>query len=390
MSNWVQSIKDRLEGDKAIWMVALILSIWSLLSVYSSISFLAVKAGGNSTKFLTKQGVLLMMGLGVIYIVHRINYKYFARLANVVYGLAVIALVLTLVAGSDINDAKRWLEIPFVGLTLQTSDFAKVALVMWVAKELHLRREYLEDFRNEVVPILIRISIVCGLILPADLSTALMLGFVTVGMMFVGGVPISGLFRIGGLAMALGMGIYVVGKISPDMFPRFGTWTNRIEQHIGFTIGGVDHIATEGEYQIELAQIAIHNGGLFPSGPGTGTSRNYLPHPYSDMIYAFIIEEWGAIIGGLGLLLIYLIFLYRTILTAKKCDRPFGSYLAMGLGMMITLQALINMAVAVRLFPTTGQPLPLVSYGGTSILFTCLAIGMILAVSRAPELASKR
>ena len=390
MSNWVQSIKDRLEGDKAIWMVVLILSVWSLLSVYSSISFLAVKAGGNSTKFLTKQGILLMMGLGVIYIVHRINYKYFARLANVVYGLAVIALVLTLVAGSDINDAKRWLEIPFVGLTLQTSDFAKVALVMWVAKELHLRREYLDDFRNEVVPILIRIALVCGLILPADLSTALMLGAVTVGMMFVGGVPISGLFRIGGLAMALGMGIYGVGKVSPETFPRFGTWTTRIEQHIGFTTGGADHVATEGEYQIELAQVAIHNGGLFPSGPGTGTSRNYLPHPYSDMIYAFIIEEWGAIIGGLGLLLIYLIFLYRTILTAKKCDRPFGSYLAMGLGMMITLQALINMAVAVRLFPTTGQPLPLVSYGGTSILFTCLAIGMILAVSRSPELASKR
>ena len=390
MSNWVQSIKDRLEGDKAIWMVVLILSVWSLLSVYSSISFLAVKAGGNSTKFLTKQGIILMMGLGVIYIVHRINYKYFARLANVVYGLAVIALVLTLVAGSDINDAKRWLEIPFVGLTLQTSDFAKVALVMWVAKELHLRREYLDDFRNEVVPILIRIALVCGLILPADLSTALMLGAVTVGMMFVGGVPISGLFRIGGLTMALGMGIYGVGKVSPEMFPRFGTWTNRIEQHIGFTTGGADHVATEGEYQIELAQVAIHNGGLFPSGPGTGTSRNYLPHPYSDMIYAFIIEEWGAIIGGLGLLLIYLIFLYRTILTAKKCDRPFGSYLAMGLGMMITLQALINMAVAVRLFPTTGQPLPLVSYGGTSILFTCLAIGMILAVSRSPELASKR
>ena len=176
MSNWVQSIKDRLEGDKAIWMVVLILSVWSLLSVYSSISFLAVKAGGNSTKFLTKQGILLMMGLGVIYIVHRINYKYFKRLAEVVCRLAVFALVLTLFAGSDINDAKRWLEIPFVGLTLQTSDFAKVALVMWVAKELHLRREYLDDFRNEVVPILIRIAIVCGLILPADLSTPLDLG----------------------------------------------------------------------------------------------------------------------------------------------------------------------------------------------------------------------
>ena len=155
MSNWVQSIRDRLEGDKVIWMVALILSVWSLLSVYSSISSLAVKAGGNSTKFLTKQGILLLLGLGIIYIVHRINYKYFARLANLMYVLAVIALLLTLIVGSDINDAKRWLEIPFVGLTLQTSDFAKVALVMWVAKELHLRREFLDDFRNVVVPILV-------------------------------------------------------------------------------------------------------------------------------------------------------------------------------------------------------------------------------------------
>lgn len=389
MSNLIQRIKDRLEGDRVIWMVALILSVWSLLSVYSSISSLAVKAGGNSTKFLTKQGILLLMGLGVIYIIHRINYKYFARLANVVYGLAVIALILTLVVGSDINDAKRWLEIPFVGLTLQTSDFAKVALVMWVAKELHLRQEYIEDFRKEVIPILIRIALVCGLILPADLSTALMLGLVTIGMLAVE-VPWSGIFRIGGLVTVLGMGLYGVGKASPDLFPRFGTWTNRIEQHIGFTTGGSDHIISEGEYQIELAQVAIHNGGLFPSGPGTGTSRNFLPHPYSDMIYAFIIEEWGAIIGGLGLLLIYLILLYRTILAAKNCDRPFGSYLAMGLGMMITIQALINMSVAVRLFPTTGQPLPLVSYGGTSILFTCLSIGMILAVSRAPLLTSKR
>ena len=199
MSNIVSNIKDRLEGDKVIWMVALILSVVSLISVYSSISSLAVKAGGNSTKFLTKQGIILLMGLCVIYIIHKINYKYFARLANVVYGLAVIALILTLVVGSDINDAKRWLEIPFVGLTLQTSDFAKVALVMWVAKELHLRRDYLRDFRNEVVPILLRIAIVCGLILPADLSTALLLGAVTVGMMIVSGVSLKGLTKICGI-----------------------------------------------------------------------------------------------------------------------------------------------------------------------------------------------
>ena len=390
MSNIVSNIKNRLEGDKVIWMVALILSVVSLISVYSSISSLAVKAGGNSTKFLTKQGILLLMGLCVIYIIHKINYKYFARLANVVYGLAVIALILTLVIGSDINDAKRWLEIPFVGLTLQTSDFAKVALVMWVAKELHLRRDYLRDFRNEVVPILLRIAIVCGLILPADLSTALLLGAVTVGMMIVSGVSLKGLTKICGITLVMGLSIIGIGKATPDLFPRFGTWTNRIEQFIGSKTGGDDYVASEGEYQIELAQVAIYNGGLLPSGPGTGTSRNFLPHPYSDMIYAFIIEEWGAIIGGLGLLLLYLILFYRTIIAAKKCDRPFGSFLAMGLGMMITIQAFINMAVAVRLFPTTGQPLPLVSYGGTSILFTCLSIGMILAVSRAPLLVRNR
>jgi cell division protein FtsW len=330
------------------------------------------------------------MGLCVIYIIHKIHYKYFSKLANVVYVFAVIALILTLLFGNDLNEAKRWLEIPFVGLTLQTSDFAKVALVLWLANDLHMRRGVLDNFRNDIVPMLVRIGLVCGLILPADLSTAALLGVVAMGMLLVGGVPWSSMFRTAGIVIALCLTIYGVGKVAPEVFPRFGTWTSRIEQHIGFTTGGTQNIPSEGEYQIELAQVAIHNGGLLPSGPGTGTSRNFLPHPYSDMIYAFIIEEWGAIIGGMGLLLLYLILLYRTISAARKCDRPFGSYLAMGLGMMITIQALINMSVAVRLFPTTGQPLPLVSYGGTSILFTSLAIGMILAVSRAPQLASKK
>lgn len=390
MSTWVQAIKKRLEGDKIIWMVALILSVWSLLSVYSSISSLAVKAGGNSLKFLTKQGIFLLLGLMVMYIIHRINYKYLARLANFVYVLAVLALALTLVFGSDINDAKRWLEIPFIGLTLQTSDFAKVALVIYLAKELHVRREILDDFRNGIVPILIRIGLVCGLILPEDLSTAALLGAVSIGMMLIASVPWQSMFRIGGLVVAMVISIYGVGKFAPDVFPRFGTWTNRIEQFAGFASDGITGESKEGEYQIELAQVAIHNGGMFPTGPGTGTSRNFLPHPYSDMIYAFIIEEWGAIVGGMGLLLLYLILMYRTIDAAIKCDKLFGSYMAMGLGMLITTQALINMAVAVRLFPTTGQPLPLVSYGGTSILFTSVSIGIILAVSRAPLLAMKR
>jgi len=390
MSNWVQAIRSRLEGDRVIWMVALILSVWSLLSVYGSISSLAVKAEGNSLKFLTKQGTFLVLGLMTIYIVHRINYKYFAKLANFVYVAAVLALVLTLAIGPDINDAKRWLQIPIVGITVQTSDFAKVAMIIYLAKELHMKREILDDFRYGIAPILVRIGIVCGLILPEDLSTAVLLGAVCLGMMLIASVPWRSMFRIGGIVVAMGIAVYGVGKFKPDLVPRLGTWTNRIEQFVGFASTGVSREATEGEYQIELAQIAIHKGGMLPSGPGSGTSRNFLPHPYSDMIYAFIIEEWGAIIGGLGLLLLYLILMYRTIDAARKCDKPFGSYLAMGLGMMICMQALINMAVAVRLFPTTGQPLPLVSLGGTSILFTSISIGIILAVSRAPLLAARR
>ena len=390
MSNWVQAIRSRLEGDRVIWMVALILSVWSLLSVYGSISSLAVKAEGNSLKFLTKQGTFLVLGLMTIYIVHRINYKYFAKLANFVYVAAVLALVLTLAIGPDINDAKRWLQIPIVGITVQTSDFAKVAMIIYLAKELHMKREILDDFRNGIAPILVRIGIVCGLILPEDLSTAVLLGAVCLGMMLIASVPWRSMFRIGGIVVAMGIAVYGVGKFKPDLVPRLGTWTSRIEQFIGFASTGISREATEGEYQIELAQIAIHKGGMLPSGPGSGTSRNFLPHPYSDMIYAFIIEEWGAIIGGLGLLLLYLILMYRTIDAARKCDKPFGSYLAMGLGMMICMQALINMAVAVRLFPTTGQPLPLVSLGGTSILFTSISIGIILAVSRAQLLAARR
>jgi cell division protein FtsW len=392
MSEWAQKIRGRLEGDKVIWMVTLILSVVSLLSVYSSISSLAYKADGNFLYFFLKQGSFILLGLAVMFIVHKVHYKYFARLANFILAAAILTLILTLIFGADINEAKRWLKVPFTNLTLQTSDFAKVALVLWIAKELHLKINQLDDFKGVVTPILIRIGVVCGLILPADFSTAALLCLVALSMLFIGGVPFKGLMKILGLIIISGLSIYGVSKIVPDLVPRSGTWVNRIEQFVGFS--NIKHDAVNvprgsSEYQIDLAQVAINRGGMLPSGPGSGTSRNFLPHPYSDMIYAFIIEEWGALMGGFGLLILYYILLYRTIQAARKCERPFGSYLAMGLGLMITLQALINMGVAVRLLPTTGQPLPLVSFGGTSLLFTCLSIGLILSVSRAPMLKGK-
>jgi cell division protein FtsW len=353
--------------------------------VYGSISSLAYKAQGNSLRFLMKQAGLLIGGLGIMYAIHKVHYKYFARLANVLLVFSIIALILTLVFGADINEARRWLKLPFIGLTLQTSDFAKVAIVVWLAKELHVRRDRLNDFKGEVIPMLIRIGIVCGLILPADFSTAALLVIVCISMLYIGGVPFKGLFSILGLLIAFGFTIYGVSKAAPNLVPRSQTWVNRIDQFVGENDGS--GISGSSDYQIDLAQVAINRGGLLPSGPGTGTSRNFLPHPYSDMIYAFIIEEWGSIIGGFGLLLMYFILLYRTIHAARNCNRPFGSFLAMGLGLLITIQALINMGVAVRLFPTTGQPLPLVSFGGTSLIFTFISIGMILAVSRSPILS---
>ncbi|PCJ82657.1 MAG: cell division protein FtsW [Bacteroidetes bacterium] len=388
MSNWANIIRDKIEGDKVIWMVALILSVCSIISVYGSVSSLVYKAHGKSLGILFKQSALLVVGFGIMYAIHKVHYKYFARLANVLLVFAIIALVLTLIFGADINEARRWLKVPFIGLTLQTSDLAKVAIVVWLAKELHVRREKLDDFKGEVVPMLIRILIVCGLILPADFSTAALLIMVCISMLYIGGVPFKGLFSILGLIIAFGFTIYGVSKAAPNLIPRSETWVNRIEQFVGGNEN--NEISSSADYQIDLSQVAINRGGLLPSGPGTGTCRNFLPHPYSDMIYAFIIEEWGSIIGGFGLLLMYLILFYRTIHAARNCDRPFGSFLAMGLGLLITIQALINMGVAVRLLPTTGQPLPLVSFGGTSLIFTFISIGMILAVSRSPFLPKNK
>ena len=368
-----------LEGDKVIWMVTLILSLCSLLAVYSAISSLAYKTDGSSLRFLFKQGTMLALGWGVMLLVHKVNFRYFSRISQVLIWVAAGLLLLTLLFGADINEAKRWLRIPFIGLTLQTSDFAKVVLVTFVARELNNRRMQLHQFKNGVLPILVPIGLICMLILPADFSTAALLGIVCIGMLFIGGVPFRHMLKIAGLVVAALFMLYGLGKAAPDLLPRFGTWAGRLERFAG--VGN----ASDGdalEYQIELAQVAINRGGILPQGPGTGTSRNFLPHPYSDMIYAFIIEEWGAIMGGLGLVLLYIILLYRTIRTATRCPRHFGGLLAMGLGFLLVLQAMINMAVAVRLFPTTGQPLPLVSYGGTSMVFTCLSIGMILAVSR--------
>lgn len=356
-------------------MVTLFLSIISILAVYSAISTLAYKADGNSFAFLMKHTIMILLGFVLMYFVHKINYKYFSKFSKLLIWVAAALLLVTLLFGSNINSADRWIRIPILGLTFQTSDFAKVVLMVYVARLLNQKRELLHDFKQGVVPILIPIGVVCGLILPANFSTAAMIALVCFIMMYIAGVP----FRHLGKLMLAGVGlvglIIVVGEFAPKgTLPRYETWKNRIFNKMD--------AESEGNYQADLAKYAIYEGGLVPKGPGTGSSRNFLPHPYSDMIYAFIIEEYGSIFGGIGLVLLYLILLFRTIRFSIRCPRNFGTLAALGLSMLMVIQALINMGVAVSLFPTTGQPLPLVSMGGTSTLFTCLSLGIILSISR--------
>ena len=383
MNELLAGIRQRLEGDRVLWGIALVLTVASLVTVYSAISTLvASKADGYSAKFLFKHIGLLSGGWVVMFGVHRIHFKYFGKLANVLFVLAIAALVFTLLFGTDINDARRWMRLPFIGLTVQTSDFAKLALVVWVARQLQVRADVLDDVWKGLMPILGGIGTICLLILPSDFSTAAMLGAVCVTMLFVGGLPWKHMFRIVGLAVVGLIGLYGIGKAAPDALPRFGTWAIRMENFVGFATGESSDSKPKELTQIDYAQISIHNGGLFPQGPASSITRYRLSHSYSDMMFAFIVEEWGAIVGGLGLVLLYLALLFRASRTAIRCGSTFGRNLVLGLGLMITVQALVNMGVSVRLFPTTGQPLPLVSWGGTSLLFTCLSLGMMLAVTR--------
>ena len=304
----------------------------------------------------------------------RLRYTVYSKLSQLALPVTAGLLLLTLLLGSNINDASRWITIPIINQSFQTSDLAKVVLVVYLARVIGKNMGGEWSLRDVLFKVMLPVGVICGLILPANFSTAALLFTVCLVLMFIGQVPVKHMVLIVGVAVLVFAGLLLVAKSTPGLLPRLDTWVARIE-----SFGTQD---SEANYQVEHAKIAIASGGLLPNGPGSGASRNWLPHPYSDMIYAFIIEEYGSIFGGLGLMLLYLILLFRAVRIAGRCDKPFGSLVAMGLSLMLVIQAMVNMAVAVNLVPVTGQPLPLVSMGGTSVWFTCLAIGIVLSVSR--------
>ncbi len=361
-----------LKGDKVIWAVIIFLSIFSLLAVYSSTGTLAYRfQGGNTAYYIIKHFSILMLGLFLIYVVHLIPYRLYSKLSQLFLVVSTGLLLLTLFTGTSINEATRWLTLPGLGITLQTSDLAKVSLIMYLARLLSMKQHTIKELKHSFVVILVPVLVVCGLIMPANLSTAIMLFLTCIVLMFIGRVRSRYLFSLIGISVLLA-GIFVSVALYTHTEGRIGTWKSRVVSYVG---------SDEADnYQVEQSKIAIATGGLLGKGPGKSTQRNFLPYPYSDFIYSIIIEEYG-LAGGAVVLFFYLWLLYRAGVIVRKSERTFPAFLAIGLTLLIVFQAIVNMAVAVSLLPVTGQPLPLVSMGGSSLLFTSFAFGIILSIS---------
>ena len=377
----MKNVFQHIKGDKTIWAVVSLLALFSFLPVYSSSSNLAYLYGdGNTLKFLLKHFAHLVLGFVILYGVHKVPYHYFKGLSVIALPIALILLVVTITQGTTIEgaNASRWIRIPFVGFTFQSSTLASVVLLTYVARYLARIKDKTIIFKETILPLWVPIFLVLALILPANFSTAAIIFSMLSVLVFIGGYPIKYLSIIL-FAGAFFLTLFVISaKAFPGLFPnRVDTWMSRIDN---FTDGE----ETEADYQIEKAKIAIASGGITGLGPGKSIQKNFLPQSSSDFIYAIIVEEFG-LVGSLFLMFLYMLLLFRFVIVAHKAETVFGKLLVIGVGLPIVFVALINMAVAVEIFPVTGQTLPLISSGGSSIWMTCLAIGMVLSVSAKRE-----
>ncbi|MCW5922219.1 MAG: FtsW/RodA/SpoVE family cell cycle protein [Saprospiraceae bacterium] len=365
-------IAAELRGDRTIWMIIAVLSLFSLLAVYSASGWEAWRSrGGNTTVMFVSHLVRLAFGLFIIYMCHLLHYRQYQRVAPILILAAIPLLTFTLFYGENINDANRWLNI--AGFSFQPSEFAKIALLIYIAKELTRKQDYISSFKQAFLPIIVPVLIVCGLIAPANLSTAVLLFFTCLLLMFIGRVSWKYIFLLGLLGMVVFAGLLAVGKLYPDSgLVRVDTWVSRVQEFLHSEDGG---------FQVQQAKIAIAKGGVIGEGPGNSIIRNFLPYAHADFIYAIICEEYG-LLGGTVVLVLYVMLFLRNVKLVTQSPKAFGAFLAIGLSLMLTVQALANIAVNVNLVPATGLTLPLISMGGTSMLFTCVALGMILSVSK--------
>jgi len=396
------SVLEKTRGDKYIWGIVIILALTSVLVVYSATGSLAYKKNhGNVELYLFKQLAFMFVGMLIIYFLHKVNYTVFSRMASILLVISIPLLIYTLAFGAKINEGTRWIKVPIINMTFQTSDFAKIALFMYLSRVLSKKQEDIKDFKKGFLPTIIPVVIVCALIMPANLSNALLTGATSLLLMFIGRVSLKHIILTIALAMipiALIISLAVITykpKVADEEskkeamsekltgMGRLGTWVKRTQD---FIYGSNQDIP----YQVQQAKMAIANGGiLFGKGPGNSIARNYLPQAYNDFIFAIIIEEYG-LFGGAFIMFIYMLFLFRGIRIFRKCPYAFGAFLALALSFTLTIQAIANMAVNVNIVPVTGVTLPLISMGGSSFLFTCAAIGIILSVARNVEQAESK
>src|SRR5688572_18508518 len=357
-----------LQGDRVIWAVVFALSLISILVVYSSIGTLAFKRTESPESFLIKHTLTVFIGIAAMWFAHRVDYRYYSKLSKFALWISIPLLIYTFTNGVTINDAARWIHVPIIG-SFQPSDFAGLALIVNLASMLAKRQQNIDDIRDSLIPILFWCGIICGLIALTNMSTAVLLLLTCMLIMFIGRVPMKY------LAMLMFVGV-LFGALAFQFGVRATTVKNRINDFIGFSKG-----EKELPFQAKHARIAVATGGVAGKGPGNSDQRNILPHPYSDFVYAIVIEEYG-MVGGMVVLGLYLLLLHRGMKAAYNSERAFGGLLSAGLCFDLVCQAMVNMGVVVGLGPITGQPLPLISMGGTSMVFTGLSVGIILSVSR--------
>jgi cell division protein FtsW len=387
------NLVSKTRGDRVIWGIVIILTLVSLLVVYSSTGSLAYKYSRSTESYLFKQFGFIILGVLIIYFAHRVNYTIYSRIALPLFILSVILLIYTLFFGQTLNAGTRWIKLPVINMTFQTSDLAKLSLFMYLSRQLSRKQAVIKDFKKGFLPIIAPVAIVCVLIVPANLSTALLIGGTSILIMFIGRVSTKHILLTIGIISIPVLILFSVAvstydkaehraKDIPAIFSvgRVPTWIGRIQT---FMYSSKED-ANEKLFQINQAKIAIAKGSWFGLGPGNSQARNFLPHSYSDFIFAIILEEYG-LFGGVFIVFIYLLFLYRCIRLYRKCPYAFGAFLALALSFMLVIQAIANMGVNVNIFPNTGVTLPLVSMGGSSFLFTCLSIGIILSVARNVE-----
>lgn len=357
-----------LQGDRVIWAVVFALSLISILLVYSSIGTLAFKRSSSPEQILIKHTFHVMIGLAAMWFAHRIDYRYYSKLSRFGLWISVPLLIYVFTSGKVVNEAGRWIEVPLVG-SFQPSDFASLVLIVNLASMLSKRQQNIEDIKESLIPILFWCGTICGLIALTNMSTAILLLATCMLIMFIGRVPVKY------LAMLMFVGI-LFGALAFKFGVRGGTMVSRINDYIAFTQG-----EKEPQFQAKHGYIAIATGGILGKGPGQSDQRNILPNPFADFIFAILIEEYG-MIGGIVVVSLYLLLLHRGMKAAYNSERAFGGLLSAGLCFDTVCQAMINMGVVVGLGPITGQPLPLISMGGTSMVFTGLALGIVLSVSR--------